>query len=314
MLRQEAKAEKAQRYAEDQKRLLEEAQTKRQLLNRRREEVKERHEEHIKTYSTAMHQLERTLLHLSPSRRKLATAGNSPKRLQLAPEDSSQELLKNIEEKLATCSRRSVEMRNSYKERLKKHSEKVNQTLNLTLQTEARRQESQLLKVAVKHTSLLDWKLSKGSQVQRTTAAARSFTDERLQRALQTRSVLKRQEAARLSMLEAQSQAKLRAACETSEAIQREIVREKTDKQQIRRTEQRENYTKQLRLLVISTQQAKKSKVIAKDQQATLILSLLKQQRVELVDTKVKDDWELKKQREEAKERRLRPSSKGSGL
>jgi hypothetical protein len=65
---------------------------------------------------------------------------------------------------------------------------------------------------------------------------------------------------------------------------------------------------------VISTQQAKKSKVIAKDQQATLILSLLKQQRVELVDTKVKDDWELKKQREEAKERRLRPSSKGSGL
>lgn len=43
-----------------------------------------------------------------------------------------------------------------------------------------------------------------------------------------------------------------------------------------------------------------------------MVLELLKQQKTELIDIKVKDDWELKKLREEAKEKRLRPSSKGS--
>ena len=261
-----------------------------------------------------MQQLDHSLRHLSPRRPKPVTASSSPKRLRLAAEESSQDLLRHIEEKLAVCSRRSVELKQSYQERLKKHSEKVNLTLSFTLQTEARRQTNQFLKVAVKHTSLLEWKQSKGFQTKKTSAAARSLTDEKLQRALQTRSVLKRQEAARLNKLEVQSQAKLKAACETFEAIQREIVKEKTGKQQIRKIEQQEKYEKQMRLLVISTQQAKKTKVLEKDQQSSFIQSLLKQQRLTLVDTKVKDDLELKRQREEAKERRLRPSSKSSGL
>lgn len=314
LLKQETKAEKAQRYAEDQKRLFEETQTKRQLLNRKREEVKKRHYETLKAHSAAMQQSTHSLRRLSPRRMKPVTASNSPKRLRLAAEESSQELLRNIEEKLAVCSRRSVELKQSCKERLKKHSEKVNLTLNFTLQSEARRQANQLLKVAQKHSGLIEWTQSKRFQTKKHSAAARSLTEEKLQRALQTRSALKRQEAARLDMLEAQSQAKLKAACESFEAIQREIVKEKTDKQQIRKSEQQEKYEKQLRLLVICTQQAKKTKVLEKDQQSSFILSLLKQQKLTLVDTKVKDDLELKRQREEARERRLRPSSKGSGL
>ena len=245
---QELKADRALHYAEEHKRQLEDIQTKRQLITRRREEAKKRHEQHLKAH---LDEMQRTMRLSTPTKRRIQTASTSPKRLKVSNEDTTLDLLRNIEEKMVLCSKRSGALKQNYMEKLKKHSEKVNQTMNLTMEAEVKRQNKQLLKVVQKHSNLLMWSRIKGVKTRKTCKAAKSMTEEKLQRAFESRSELQRQTHLRLTQLEEYSQAKLKAACEASDAFHRELTREKTDKQLLRRHEQLENYGKQLKVMVI---------------------------------------------------------------
>ena len=152
-----AKEERAQRSAAEQKRLLEEMQTKRSLRNLKRMEIKEKHEVMMKLHFEDMRRKEQRIadkLSISPSsnEHKAITASNSPKRMKNEEEDASntEELLRNIQAKLLNCSRRSVELKTTYKQKIQKHLEKVNQTLSTTLAAEATLRRTQLVKAAQK--------------------------------------------------------------------------------------------------------------------------------------------------------------------
>ena len=51
----------------------------------------------------------------------------------------------------------------------------------------------------------------------------------------------------------------------------------------------------------------KKNKVRNKERHSAVIVSLMNRQKLELVETKIRDQFELKRQREESKEKRVKP-------